>query len=87
MLDWQELIQGDKTGTVTFKMGGLGVLMEEEGYETWQCIRDHYCATDIADPWFCFVYHETNKVFTPWGHNSQLKLVSPSPCACKCVCD
>ena len=86
-LSWQGLIEGDKTGTVTFKMGGLGVLMEEEGYETWQCIRDHYCATDIADPWFCFVYHETNKVFTPWGHNSQLKLVSPSPCACKCVCD
>ena len=27
-LSWQELIQGDKTGTVTFKMGGLGVLME-----------------------------------------------------------
>ena len=85
-LSWQELIQGDKTGTVTFKMGGLGVLMEERGYETWQCIRDHYCATDIQNPWFCFVYHETRKVFTPWGHNSQLKLVSPAPCACKCAC-
>ena len=85
-LSWQELIQGDKTGTVTFKMGGLGVLMEDEGYETWQCIRDHYCAADIENPWFCFVYHETQKVFTPWGHNSQLKLVSPAPCACKCAC-
>ena len=86
-LSWEELIQGDETGTVTFKMGGLGVLMEEDGYETWQCIRDHYCATDAADPWFCFVYHETDKVFTPWGHNSQLKLVSPTPCDCKCACD
>ena len=85
-LSWQELIQGDKTGTVTFKTGGLGALMEEEGYETWQCIRDHYCAADAADPWFCFVYHETDKVFTPWGHNAQLKLVSPSPCDCQCSC-
>ena len=85
-LSWQELIQGDKTGTVTFKTGGLGALMEEEGYETWQCIRDHYCAADAADPWFCFVYHETDKVFTPWGHNAQLQLVSPSPCDCQCSC-
>jgi hypothetical protein len=71
---WKELIQGNKTGAVTFKMGGLGLLMEADGYETWQCIRDHYCATDTQNPWFCFVYHETDKVFTPWGHNSQLKL-------------
>ena len=47
--------------------------MEDDGYETWQCLRDHYCATDITGPWFCFVYHETNKVFTPWGHNSQAR--------------
>jgi hypothetical protein len=40
-----------------------------------------------SDPWFCFVYHETDKVFTPWGHNSQLELVSPAPCACQCGCD
>ena len=85
-LSWADLIQGDKTGTVTFKMGGLGALVEEEGYETWQCIRDHYCAADAADPWFCFVYHETDKVFTPWGHNAQLQLVSPSPCDCQCSC-
>ena len=86
-LSWAELVQGDKTGTVTFKMGGLGVLMEERGYETWQCIRDHFCAADAANPWFCFVYHETDKVFTPWGHNSQLQLVAPAPCDCKCGCD
>ena len=86
-LSWADLIQGDKTGTVTFKMGGLGVLMEERGYETWQCIRDHFCAADAANPWFCFVYHETDKVFTPWGHNSQLQLVAPAPCDCKCGCD
>ena len=69
-----ELIEGD----------GIGLLREEEGHETWQCIRDHYCAADAADPWFCFVYHEAHSVLTPLGHNSQLKLVSPAPCACNC---
>ena len=52
------------------------LILQVEGYETWQCIRDHECATDLSDPWFCFVYHETNKVFTPWGPNAQLKLFS-----------
>ena len=80
---WQELLQGDNTD---FKTGGLGLLAEENGYETWQCLRDHLCATDAADPWFCFVYHETRKVFTPWGHNSELNLVSPAPCDCNCQC-
>ena len=72
---WAELIQGYKDCAMIFKTGGLGQLLEVDGYETWQCIRDHFCANDLQDPWFCFVYHETNKVFTPWGHNSDLKLV------------
>ena len=42
-----ELIEGDGT---KLKMRGLGLLMEEEGNETWQCIRDHFCAADAADP-------------------------------------
>jgi hypothetical protein len=33
---------------------------------------DHFC----GDPVFCWVYHETNKVFTPWGPNSELLLSS-----------
>jgi hypothetical protein len=72
---WSELIEGYKNSSKVFKMGGLGKLLEEDGYETWQCFRDHYCGSDPDDPWFCFVYHETNKVFTPWGENSQLNLV------------
>ena len=64
--------------------GGLGKLMEVDGYETWQCICDHSCAwessTDPQDSWFCFLYHETNEVLTPRGPNSLLKLVAPSPC-------
>ena len=78
---WRQIIQGSED---LAKTGGLGKLMEVDGYETWQCICDHSCAwefsTDPQDSWFCFVYHETNAVFTPWGPNSLLKLVAPSPC-------
>ena len=74
---WSELIHAYKTGnsSTVFKMGGLGKLVEEDGHETWQCLHDHYCALDPYDPWFCFVYHETDKTFTAWGGNAQLKLV------------
>ena len=72
---WGELLHKYKDDAEMFKGGGLGKLMELDGYETWQCIRDHHCAKFAHDPWFCFVYHETKKVFTPWGHNSDLKLV------------
>ena len=75
---WGELLHKYKDDAEMFKSGGLGKLMEWDGYETWQCIRDHHCANDPLDPWFCFVYHETKKVFTPWGHNSDLKLVEPA---------
>ena len=80
-LSWKELLRGNRTGEITFEMGGLGRRMKRGGYETWQCICNHYCATDTADPWFCFVYHETQQVFTPWGPNSKLKMVPPVPCA------
>jgi len=72
---WRELVNGYKNGSGPFKAGGLGRLLEDGGYETWQCLRDHYCAVDPDDLWMCFVYHETDKVFTPWGENSRLKLI------------
>ena len=75
---WDELLHGYKNSSISFKTGGLGKLVEENGYETWQCFRDHYCAADANDPWFCFVYHETEKVFTPWGENAGLELVKSS---------
>ena len=81
---WDELLHGykDKNISTSFKMGGLGKLVEEGGYETWLCFKDHFCAVDPTNPWFCFVYHETNQVFTPWGENNQLKLVGPRGCEC-----
>ena len=73
---WSEIIRGSKD---MVKTGGLGNLVEVNGYETWQCIGDHPCAwefsTDPQDSWFCFVYHEPNGVFIPWGPNSLLKLL------------
>ena len=40
---WDELIHGYKSSSISFKTGGLGKLVEENGYETWQCFHDHYC--------------------------------------------
>jgi hypothetical protein len=68
---WRELIYGYKDSKVHLKAGGLGKLLERGGYQTWVCIHGHFC----GDPWFCWVYHETNEVFTPWGTNSELLLV------------
>ena len=72
---WADMRRRLDEGSLVIKTGGLGKLMEIHGYETWQCLLFHSCATDPRDPWFCFVYHETNKVFTPWGQNARLKLV------------
>ena len=78
---WSEITRASKDLART---GGLGKLLQVNGFETWLCVCDHSCAlefsTDPQDSWFCFVYHEANDVFTPWGPNSLLKLVSPSAC-------
>ena len=52
------------------KTGGLGQLMTHQ-CESWVCLKDHSC----GDPWFCFVYDEEQRAFTPWGVNSELGLV------------
>ena len=65
------LYQGYKEREVAFRTGGLGRHMQEDVYESWVCM-DHFC----GDPVFCWVYHETEKVFTPWGTNSELLLIT-----------
>ena len=74
-----------------FKTGGLGTLMEMDGYETWVCLHSsitrphwnpqcpHTGPVATVDPWFCWVYHETREEFTPWGPNSRVKLFDPPP--------
>lgn len=66
-LSWQGLIEGDKTGTVTFKMGGLEVLMEKKGYETWQCIRDPKRARKVLG--LCWTTMERNLRFRISNHS------------------
>jgi hypothetical protein len=70
---WDELMHGYKGGYIPYKVGGLGKLLEPGGYETWVCLlNDHPC----GNPHYCWVYHETDKVFTPWGTNTELGLVT-----------
>ncbi len=69
---WTELNKGYKEREILFRTGGLGRHMQENVYESWVCVRDHFC----GDPVFCWVYHENDKVFTPWGPNSELLLVT-----------
>jgi len=68
---WSELVYGYTDNKVPVKSGGLGKLLERGGYQTWVCIHHHFC----GDPFFCWVYHETREVFTPWGTNGELRLV------------
>ena len=68
---WDELSKGYKDKYIPYKVGGLGKLLEPDGYETWVCLLDdHPC----GDPHYCWVYHETDKVFTAWGTNTELGL-------------
>ena len=68
---WSEVLHGYKDSKIAAKVGGLGKLLVRGGYETWICILGHFC----GDPYFCWVYHEADKVFTHWGTNGELKLV------------
>jgi hypothetical protein len=68
---WTELNKGYKEREITFRTGGLGRHMQEDVYESWVCM-DHFC----GDPVFCWVYHEIEKIFTPWGTNSELLLIT-----------
>ena len=72
---WDELVDGYKDKYIPYKIGGLGKRLEPGGYQTWVCLLDdHPC----GDPHYCWVYHETDKVFMPWGTNTELGLV-PGP--------
>ena len=71
---WKQVLTKVNGIRTPHKTGGLGKRLEPDGYESWLCLLDHAC----GDPSFCWVYHETNKVFTPWGTNSELKLFKPS---------
>lgn len=68
---WDELVEGYKGKYISYKVGGLGKRLEPGGYMMWICLLDHH---PCGDPHYCWVYHETHKVFTPWGTNTELGL-------------
>jgi len=68
---WDELLKGYKDKYIPCKVGGLGKRLEPGGFQTWVCLLDdHPC----GDPHYCWVYHETDKMFTPWGTSTELGL-------------
>ncbi|KAJ1489765.1 hypothetical protein T484DRAFT_1779361 [Baffinella frigidus] len=54
--------------------GGLGPLTEKPRFQVWLCEEGHPCANGTS-AFFCFVFDEEERVFVPWGPNSQLRLV------------
>jgi len=65
---WAELLASGE-----FHAGGLGDLMEEDGFESWMCMA-HSCtrAPDLA----CYKYNEGAHFFEYWDTNSVLGLVT-----------
>ena len=71
----QDLYDAYDNKTLSFRMGSLDKLTVAGVFETWFCIQDHPCATDLTDNHFCFVWHESEHRFVAWGANPSLKLL------------
>ena len=71
----QDLYDAHDNKTLSFRMGSLDELTVAGVFETWFCVKDDPCATDLTDNHFCYVYHETEQRFVPWGPNPSLKLL------------
>ncbi|EKX49195.1 hypothetical protein GUITHDRAFT_136343 [Guillardia theta CCMP2712] len=73
--NWEQLAQipQDKKDDF-FITGGLGKLMVPNVMEVWVCEKNHVCATENGDNFFCFTYDEDRDLFYPWGLLSVLKL-------------
>ena len=72
---WDNLIEGYKEHTVTYKTGDLGMRAVPGIFESWACVHGDPCATDLIDGFFCYVYHEQEARFVPWGPNTVLRLL------------
>ena len=66
-------MKGYKDKYIPYKVGGLGKRLEPGRYQTWVCLLDNH---PCGDPHYCWVYHENDKVFMPWGTNTELGLLS-----------
>jgi len=73
---WDDLFEGYRERTITYKHGSLGRKRAVPGtFESWMCVHGDPCATDLVDGYFCYVYHEQEARFVPWGPNAVLKLL------------
>lgn len=72
---WGDIFGCKKPGLCPYKTGGLGRLMVKDEVEAWVCV-EHACAGASADPRFCFVYHEQQALFIPWGTNQELRMIA-----------
>ena len=72
---WKQLKETSKDD---FKAGGLGKLTQPNGYNLWVCLHNRVTSSHVhcGDPFFCWLYHETHEVFTPWGPNSVVRAVN-----------
>ncbi len=68
-----------KQGPNKFKTGGIGGLASQEDSKTWVawgCWQGHACLTRLAgvgaDDYMCYVYHEQQEAWYPWGIRSKL---------------
>ncbi len=68
---WEQIASEGKTSN--FKTGGLNMSPDTlaELWAVWACWRDHPCLQKLVDAvagdYMCFVYHEIEKAWYPWG--------------------
>ena len=71
---WDNLYDGYKESTIDYYQGSLGMRSVPGIFESWACIRADPCALGPTD-YFCYVWHEVNGLFVPWGSNTVLGIV------------
>ena len=57
-----------------FKSGSLGQKRSED-FRVWACFADHDCLSKVShseDDSMCYVYHEREKKWYPWGLHSEV---------------
>jgi len=78
---WEVITQQLVEGTVKFHTGSLNVLTTPE-VKAWVCVEGHECASVAGAnaSHFCFVYHEVEERFVPWGSEDETGLLDKSSC-------
>eukprot|EP00286_Rhodomonas_abbreviata_P010215 CAMPEP_0181328488 /NCGR_PEP_ID=MMETSP1101-20121128/22749_1 /TAXON_ID=46948 /ORGANISM="Rhodomonas abbreviata, Strain Caron Lab Isolate" /LENGTH=1128 /DNA_ID=CAMNT_0023437393 /DNA_START=399 /DNA_END=3785 /DNA_ORIENTATION=- len=72
---WEDLGSLMDAGDVV--TGGLGLLMTVDAEEVWLCFKQHPCAAaaGLTPQGMCYVYHEGEARFIPWGLPDELQLI------------